>query len=67
MTERKTILLADDSEYFRREFSLTLIEDGFEVVTAKDGDEAIKAAGSNKGVDLLIVNLEMPRVLGFEV
>ena len=27
---KKSILIADDSEYFRREFSAILIEDGFE-------------------------------------
>jgi CheY-like chemotaxis protein len=67
MAHKKRILLADDSEYFRREFSVILREDGFEVMTARDGEEAVQAAQGVKGIDLLIVNLEMPGILGFEV
>lgn len=59
------ILVADDEESSREALSLRLRRDGFEVVTAADGEEAL-AQFRQAPVDLVIVDLQMPRLDGLE-
>ena len=59
------ILVADDEESSREALTSRLRRDGFEVVTAADGEEAL-ARFRQAPVDLVIVDLEMPRLDGLE-
>jgi DNA-binding response OmpR family regulator len=65
MTEKK-ILIADDEPDFVELISMRLEVNGFEVVAAKDGQEAIDKTKKEKP-DLLILDLMMPKLDGFEV
>ncbi|MBI5286630.1 MAG: response regulator [Deltaproteobacteria bacterium] len=66
--DAKNILVADDSEFFRVRLSDILTEAGHNVKIARGGEEAIKGIGTNpEGVDLLILDLQMPHVDGFGV
>ena len=67
------ILLVEDEENYREPLALSLRRDGFEVVEAQDGAAAIErfeAAGRSGGpasIDLVLLDLMLPRLSGTEV
>jgi two-component system, OmpR family, alkaline phosphatase synthesis response regulator PhoP len=60
------ILIAEDSSTVRRLVAARLVADGYEVIEAADGDEALAMARSERP-DLLILDKVMPKLDGFEV
>ncbi len=60
------ILLAEDDPFFQNFYSRKLLEHGFEVDIAHDGEEAIEKISSNTP-DVVLLDLIMPRKNGFEV
>ncbi|THG35129.1 response regulator transcription factor [Glaciibacter flavus] len=60
------ILIADDDPQILRALSITLGAHGYDVVTARDGREAIGAAASEHP-DLIVLDLGMPELTGIEV
>jgi putative two-component system response regulator len=63
---KATILVADDNEMNRDLLSDILIGEGYKVVCAADGDEALRAIAS-RAVDLALLDVVMPGKSGFEV
>jgi DNA-binding response OmpR family regulator len=61
-----TILVADDEDSIVQLAKLYLSKEGYRVLTARDGQEALEAARRQKP-DLLVLDLMMPRVDGWEV
>jgi len=61
-----TILVADDEKNIREGLREALALDGYEVLTAADGQEAMVAV-TRGDVDLLITDLKMPRLSGEEL
>lgn len=61
----KTILAVDDSRTMRDMVAHTLKGAGFNVVSAEDGAEALQLLESTEKVDLIITDLNMPKVDGF--
>jgi len=66
MAEKSNILVVDDEEALRTVLSSELRNAGYEVNTASDGDEAISAVQTKK-FDLVLLDIKMPKVDGFEV
>src|SRR5262245_58282764 len=64
--EKRLILLADDSDFIHRHTVPILEEAGYEVVSAMDGDAAVRLAHERKP-DLVITDIEMPKLDGYEV
>ncbi len=65
---RKHILLTDDNEDFLQSFAEGLSSDGeFEVFTAGNGGEALEILKAGRKIDLLVTDLEMPVMDGFEL
>jgi DNA-binding response OmpR family regulator len=64
----KTILLAEDDQPIRS-FVLAMLEkNGYSVMVAVDGQDAIKQARGFEGViDLLLSDVEMPNMTGIEL
>lgn len=60
------ILLVDDDEQFLEMTAETLMDAGYEVYTARNGQEGIEAAEAHVP-DLMLLDLMMPGVNGFEV
>jgi two-component system response regulator RegA len=60
------MLLVDDDEVFRERLARALRERGQEVVTAADGDEAVRAAGRGR-LAAAVVDLRMPGMTGTEL
>lgn len=61
----RTILLVDDSESLRTMVKSYLAQEGYRVVTAVNGREALFVARSEKP-DLIILDLMMPELGGYE-
>ncbi|HLA54030.1 MAG TPA: response regulator [Flavitalea sp.] len=60
------ILIADDEPDILEILGYNLSREGYQIITAKDGDEAIARAKSQKP-DLIILDIMMPRKTGVEV
>ncbi len=61
------ILIADDESRMRKLVSDFLIKEGYEVTEAADGNEALDRFYEDKGISLIILDVMMPGVDGFEV
>jgi len=61
-----TILLVDDEESVQKLLTYPLERDGFTVVHARDGEEAL-ARFAEHDVDLVVLDLMLPRLDGLEV
>jgi DNA-binding response OmpR family regulator len=66
MASRKTVLVADDSRSVVDALAVTFEMAGWEVVTAADGEEALRRLGE-ASPDALLVDLYMPRLNGADV
>jgi DNA-binding NtrC family response regulator len=64
--KKHLILVVDDEESLRTVLSSELINEGYEVRTASDGDDAIQEM-RNVDFDLVLLDIKMPRMNGFEV
>ena len=60
------ILVVDDDRAFRELVRLTLGEAGYQVLTAKDGAEALAVLHS-EDVDLILADIAMPRMNGYQL
>ncbi|MGZ3609618.1 MAG: response regulator [Ktedonobacteraceae bacterium] len=60
------ILIADDSIYIRQSLNMTLSHEGYAVVEAVDGLEALDQL-SKESPDLLLLDIEMPNLNGYDV
>ena len=63
------ILVVDDEAQVRKPISIMLAKDGYEVVEAVDGEEAIEALRSGDNplmVDTVLCDIRMPKINGKE-
>lgn len=65
--EQKPIaLVVDDARQYRTLLERYLIEMGYIVVTARDGEDAMQQLPLERMPELIMVDVEMPRMNGFE-
>ena len=62
----ETILLVDDDAALLEVTSIVLASEGYRVVTAMDGTEALRAM-EGEDLDLVVLDIMLPRMSGFEV
>jgi CheY-like chemotaxis protein len=62
----RRILVAEDDRFLRRAAEMALKRQGYTVLTAADGEEALRAARSVLP-DLILLDLIMPKLNGFDV
>ena len=60
------VLLVDDEERFVHNLAKLLRGRGFEVSTAFDGDAGVAAIENEKGFDVVLLDVKMPRMDGIE-
>jgi DNA-binding response OmpR family regulator len=66
MPDSSTILLVDDEDAVQKLLAYPLERDGFRVVQARDGQEALERFG-HEHVDLVVLDVMLPKVDGLEV
>jgi DNA-binding response OmpR family regulator len=66
MPESPTILLVDDEDSIQKLLTYPLERDGYRVVQARDGEEALRRFG-DEDVDLVILDIMLPKIDGLEV
>src|SRR5881394_1706848 len=62
----KKVLIADDEPDILEIVQYNLVKEGYEVITARDGDEALTKSKIHKP-DLIILDIMMPKKNGVEV
>lgn len=60
------ILIAEDDQDIRELIVLTLQFNGFNVTPVEDGEAAVKAAQAKGPFDLILMDVRMPRMTGYE-
>jgi two-component system, OmpR family, response regulator len=66
MPDASTILLVDDEESVQRLLAYPLEREGFRVVQARDGEEALERFGRHQ-IDLVVLDVMLPRLDGLDV
>ncbi|HEV8584879.1 MAG TPA: hybrid sensor histidine kinase/response regulator [Methylomirabilota bacterium] len=66
-TPRRRVLLVDDSVSIRKFVGQMLEKAGFDVTTAADGMDALARLAEGAVVDVVVTDLEMPRMNGYEL
>jgi len=61
-----TILVIDDSRTIRKTAENLLQKEGFQIITADDGFDALPKIANNP-IDLIFVDIMMPRIDGYQV
>lgn len=67
MNKKDKILIVDDETRMRKLIGDFLLNNGFDIVEASDGEEALKVFYSTKGISLIILDVMMPKLDGYEV
>ena len=62
----KKILFVEDESALQKTFNDILKQEGYEVISALDGEAGLKAAKAEKP-DLILLDLVLPKMHGFEV
>jgi DNA-binding response OmpR family regulator len=66
MADSSTILLVDDEDAVRKVLAFPLERDGYTVVQAADGEEALRLF-ADRSVDLVVLDIMLPKLDGLEV
>ena len=62
------VVLAVDDESLVLEVTASMLEDlGCEVVTALDGEEALSKLAADPRIEVLVTDINMPRMSGYEL
>ena len=61
------ILLVEDTVFFRKTIKAVLEKGGFEVEAVTDGEEALRYLDQKNQIDLIVSDIEMPKVNGFQL
>lgn len=62
----KRILIVEDDRFLRRACQTRLEQQGYTIVTAQDGEEALRAVRA-EAPDLILLDLLMPKLNGLDV
>jgi two-component system chemotaxis sensor kinase CheA len=62
----RRLLLVDDSPFFRNLIAPLLSSAGYDVMTASSADQALKLCDQGEQYDVIISDIEMPGMSGFE-
>ena len=66
ISQATTVLIIDDAFTFRQTLTVLLEKEGFRVLQARDGRDAIDQLRQGMSVQLVICDIEMPNMNGFE-
>ena len=66
MDKKQKILIVDDAK-FNRDILKEILGDTYNYLEAENGNQAIQMIGENIGIDLMLLDINMPQMNGFEV
>ncbi len=66
MENKDLILIVDDETRMRKLIGDFLVTNGFDIVEASDGEEALKVFYETKGISLIVLDVMMPKLDGYE-
>jgi DNA-binding response OmpR family regulator len=66
MANKVKILLVEDDPFLLSMYTTKFELEGFEVVTAEDGEKGLKLANKDKA-DIILLDILLPKMDGFEV
>ena len=66
MDKKQKILIVDDAK-FNRDILKEILGDAYNYLEAENGKQAIQMIGENIGIDLMLLDINMPQMNGFEV
>jgi two-component system, NtrC family, response regulator AtoC len=66
LPEKKQVLIVDDEPNLRKILAAQLSRDGYDVMTAEDGEQGL-ATLRDHHIDLVVTDLKMPRVDGMQL
>src|SRR3989344_8203527 len=66
-TKNKKILIVDDDEFLLGIYAKNFRDEGLEVLTAHDGQEAWDMISAGNIVDIIFTGITMPKMTGFEL
>ncbi|WP_347056727.1 response regulator, partial [Blautia obeum] len=64
MDKRQKILIVDDSK-LNRDILKEILGDAYNYLEAENGNQAIQRIGENIGIDLMLLDINMPQMNGF--
>ena len=67
MSNKAKILVVDDEESLREICQDVLEDEGYEVVLARDGQEALRILVEDQDIDIVISDLRMPKMNGLDL
>ena len=62
-----TILVVDDESRMRKLVKDFLVKSGYQVLEAENGEQALELYYTNKNIDLMILDVMMPKIDGWKV
>ncbi len=62
----KKVLIVDDSNTARASVEYTLKKGGYDVISGDDGTTGLETLNKSSGVDMIITDLNMPKMDGIE-
>lgn len=65
-SDRRTIMVVDDEPHIVRFTAMNLQVEGYNVVTAENGAQALETLDAGQPVDLVVLDVMMPEMDGFE-
>ncbi len=63
----KSLLLVDDNPFFRNMLAPLLSAAGYDVTVAEGGDEALKLLDAGREFDIIVSDIDMPGMNGFDL
>ncbi|GGK54018.1 MULTISPECIES: ATP-binding protein [Flavobacteriaceae] len=66
LTKKLKILIVDDDETSEMILSISLEEFAKEIIVARNGVEAVQACRKHPNIDLILMDIQMPEMNGFE-
>lgn len=67
MDKKDKILIVDDEARMRKLIGDFLVNNNYDIVEAVDGEDALKVFYATKGISLIILDVMMPKMDGYEV
>ena len=66
MAEKKKVLVVDDENKMRKLIGDYLVANHYDVIEAKDGEEALSKFYNNKDIAIVLLDVMMPKIDGWE-